>query len=452
MKKKFVVMLSALMLMAVPALSLAAPTAGSNTVNSAAIIDGAVATADIANKAVTAAKIADATITANQLANGAVTAAKLGITCPSGQYLQYNGTTWVCSIGTAGPAGPQGIQGPVGPAGATGATGAVGATGIQGPKGDTGATGATGPQGEIGPVGPQGPAAKYANVVVVAKSGGDYTDPVTAINSISDASATNTYLVKIMPGTYNIGFGQIRVKDYVDIEGSGVEVTKIVGQSAGGANQGVISIWYTNGVEVRSLSVEVDSITPGPGSVDGVGIGIYYCNKVKITDVSIKSVDAFYGVGIYAEGSKVILSRVTASAEETKDVSALIGSNTYRYGLEQSNSDVTIENSNISAAGGTMNAGLYLFGYGNITIRNSELAGTQKGVQVGLDGNGGYTLNASMTAYSSIFRGGVYSVSTNAPSDVNTFFKGLSCHLYGPTAGNQIKLVNSVDANFNLIQ
>lgn len=46
---------------------------------------------------------------------------------------------------------------------------------------------------------------KYANVIVVAKSGGDLTDPISAMNSISDASATNHFLLKIMPGVYDIG-------------------------------------------------------------------------------------------------------------------------------------------------------------------------------------------------------------------------------------------------------
>jgi len=40
----------------------------------------------------------------------------------------------------------------------------------------------------------------YTNVIVVAPSGGDFTDPITALSAITDASATNPYLVKIMPG------------------------------------------------------------------------------------------------------------------------------------------------------------------------------------------------------------------------------------------------------------
>ncbi len=41
------------------------------------------------------------------------------------------------------------------------------------------------------------------NVINVAKKGGDYTSIKTAVDSITDASPTNIYIVKIGPGTYN---------------------------------------------------------------------------------------------------------------------------------------------------------------------------------------------------------------------------------------------------------
>ena len=88
MQKKLTVLTAAAM-MIVPTLGFAA-MAGSNTVNSAAIVDGAVATNDIANLAVSSAK----------LANGAVTAAKLGIVCTAGQTLGYTTSGWACSAGT----------------------------------------------------------------------------------------------------------------------------------------------------------------------------------------------------------------------------------------------------------------------------------------------------------------------------------------------------------------
>ena len=40
----------------------------------------------------------------------------------------------------------------------------------------------------------------YANVVIVAKGGGDYDTITAALDSIGDASDTNRYLVRVMPG------------------------------------------------------------------------------------------------------------------------------------------------------------------------------------------------------------------------------------------------------------
>jgi hypothetical protein len=59
--------------------------------------------------------------------------------------------------------------------------------------------------------------------LVVAKSGGDFTTINDALNSITDASDTNGYLVKVMPGVYT---EQVTMKQHVDIEGSGELVTK----------------------------------------------------------------------------------------------------------------------------------------------------------------------------------------------------------------------------------
>lgn len=226
-------------------------------------------TNDIVNGAVTTPKIAD----------GAVTTAKLGIVCPDGQYLKYTvGSGWACNVGTPGPQGPQGVAGPQGPQGLkgdTGLTGPQGPAGVQGLKGDTGAqgpmgltgpagpagpqglqglTGDAGPQGPqglqglqglkgdtgaTGPAGPEGPQPHYANVIVVAKSGGDFSDPVEAVNSISAASAANPYLIKIMPGVYDLGSTSLQMKEYVDIEGSGQNVTLVTGNS--GLMTGVIN-------------------------------------------------------------------------------------------------------------------------------------------------------------------------------------------------------------------
>ena len=63
----------------------------------------------------------------------------------------------------------------------------------------------------------------YANVVIVAKSGGDFTSIQAALDNIT-ASASNRYLVWVAPGVYN---EQVTMESYVDIRGAGELVTEI---------------------------------------------------------------------------------------------------------------------------------------------------------------------------------------------------------------------------------
>ena len=52
---------------------------------------------------------------------------------------------------------------------------------------------------------------------------------LNALDAITDASATNPYLIIIEPGVFDIGSNSLVMKEYVDIEGSGESVTKITG-------------------------------------------------------------------------------------------------------------------------------------------------------------------------------------------------------------------------------
>ncbi|GAB4205898.1 MAG: hypothetical protein Fur0019_08430 [Tibeticola sp.] len=152
--------------------------------------------------------------------------------------------------GPAGPQGPQGDPGPMGPQGLPGAQGPQGLPGPQGPKGDTGATG---PQGPAGPVGPQGPkgdpggATNYQNLIVVAKSGGQFTSIQAALDSVTDAATANRYLVYVAPGEYA---ERVTMKPFVDIEGAGELVTRIVNSSDQSTVLGA------SDAELRFLTVE----------------------------------------------------------------------------------------------------------------------------------------------------------------------------------------------------
>ena len=63
-------------------------------------------------------------------------------------------------------------------------------------------------------------------VITVAKEGGDFLNPISAIKSITDASKTKPYIVYMAPGVYKLK-ETLRIKPYVSLVGSGRHVTII---------------------------------------------------------------------------------------------------------------------------------------------------------------------------------------------------------------------------------
>lgn len=164
--------------------------------------------------------------------------------------------------GEVGPQGPQGIQGEPGPAGPAGADGAPG------PQGPVGLTGPQGPQGEQGPPGPAGATSDYAGLAVVATAGGDYESPLDAMANVSSGdnwcgtpSASNRCLVKIMPGVYDLGSvtafpGALAMRSWVDIEGSGENVTVLTATGTSILAGHPATVATASNAELRNITVE----------------------------------------------------------------------------------------------------------------------------------------------------------------------------------------------------
>ncbi len=173
----------------------------------------------------------------------------------------------------------------------------AGSGGATGPAGPAGPAGATGPAGPAGPPGADGADAfTPARVVHVAHDGtpdgsnGAFTTVAAALASITDASASNPYVVRIGPGTFP---GHVVLKSHVDIEGSGRGVTTLT--SSGGNNAGFATIRSSlPGVvaEVRDLTVVTT------GGTYATGVTFSNASNVRLTNLSIIVQDTSVGAGI----------------------------------------------------------------------------------------------------------------------------------------------------------
>jgi hypothetical protein len=149
-----------------------------------------------------------------------------------------------------------------------------------------------------------------ANVVWVAKSGGDYSSVQAALDSIGDASASNPYVVRVAPGIYT---ERVTMKQYVDIEGSGQEVTTIRGTGGAtipSADGSSATITGTNHSELRFLTVE--SI---PES-DYFAVGIYNNGaSPRLTHVTVSASGGLYSYGVFNYESSPEMTDVDVRAE-----------------------------------------------------------------------------------------------------------------------------------------
>jgi hypothetical protein len=101
----------------------------------------------------------------------------------------------------------------------------------------------------------------YAQYVTVAKSGGDYTDPATALAAIVDATASKRYCLQIFPGEYAVN---LSLKDYVDIIGVGPPRSVVLKSSSGT----VVTMSNANRADLRNLTVQRTSAVNGDHCIE----------------------------------------------------------------------------------------------------------------------------------------------------------------------------------------
>lgn len=229
----------------------------------------------------------------------------------------------------------------------------------------------------------------YANVIIVAKRGGDADTITGALNSITDASDTNRYLIKVMPGVYT---ETVMLKSYVDIEGAGELATRIT--YTGTADDTAGTVVGADDAELRFLTIEntgendmaiailnqtaaprlthVTAIASG-GTSFNYGI-LNFSSAPTMTNVTATGAGegATWNYGVYNEDASPIMTNVTArgsggesscgianglsSAPVMLNVSATgSGGTQSNFGVSNSFSSPTMTHVSAVASGGTQN-------------------------------------------------------------------------------------------------
>ncbi|MDO9041276.1 MAG: hypothetical protein Q7U64_02890 [Desulfocapsaceae bacterium] len=243
---------------------------------------------------------------------------------------------------------------------------------------------------------PMGSAKPLQNVVTVAKGNGKFTNPVAAVNSITDASATNPYLVLIAPGTYTLTTTLV-MKPYVDISGSGENITKLTGAISSSA-----SLDETSAIVKGANHTTLSNLSINNTGGHTYSIGIYTTGldfSAQMQQVLATATGGTVNFGIYNSSSSPIMTGVNVIAEGTGDgnvgvqnynhsspimteVNIVVsGGADVNHGVENNNnSSPTMTGVNTIVSGGTTNYGVLNFMSSSPTIRRSSIAGATDGL------------------------------------------------------------------------
>jgi hypothetical protein len=273
----------------------------------------------------------------------------------------------------------------------------------------------------------------YSNVAIVAPTGGDYTDPVTAMTDVSSwcgiPSPTNPCLLKIMPGVYDIGTNAVVTSNYVDIEGSGENITKIRG-NIDNIGAGVL-VSIGDNIEIRSLTVEntgggthaiaiknndslkMTSVTAiASGGTNNCGVYNYNHASpimVNVTAIGSGGSDRNYGVKNFRSSPTMINVKATGSGGPAG------GTNSYGVYNEEFSSP-TMSNVTAYAFGGTYNFGVYSDSLSSPVMTDVKAVGSGGSYSFGISG-GGDSTTVKLTNVTAIGETGNYNCGIQISGD-----------------------------------
>ena len=242
---------------------------------------------------------------------------------------------------------------------------------------------------------------KPANVIIVAKSGGDFPTITEALATLDDPNTTPT-VIKVMPGTYLEN--RIQLKSLVNIQGSGKDVTIIDDyiqsyplfeiayggitdvEISGFTLRGAAALIDSNGYQTpdQKVTIKDNRLVATSTTTTTYGIIMNYCSPYS--EVSNNTFEGLtYGIWLGACKANITHNIFAGSRDAIYDdgtygveTSEAIISNNYiadssRYGISVNGSSATIKDNTVKNSD---DAGIY--------IRNSSV----KVVNNDLDANG----------------------------------------------------------------
>jgi len=140
--------------------------------------------------------------------------------------------------------------------------------------------------------------------IQVAKKGGDFSSVASAVNSLSNTSESNRYVIEVGPGVFYEGLIDLSTKPYVSIVGSNIQTTQIV---ASYSNHNLIKMGLANEVSFLSLN-DVGSgyaaiIADDSGDFSQVHKLSFYNCDIGIKVLSASQDTLFYGEYVDFNGS-----------------------------------------------------------------------------------------------------------------------------------------------------
>ncbi len=322
------------------------------------------------------------------------------------------------------------------------------------------------------------------NVRIVQQSNTDTTGRIygsiqAALNSITNASASSPYVIKIMPGIYDLGTASLQMKDYVDLEGSSPDNTIITtsNYNVDSSTCTTGTVLMANNSSIRNLKVINNPPALG-GSTPNVAALVFNNVKAKAEEISVLTGSDSVaggqnnGVCTFGTSANAFLNNVTIETHnngmgQSNPIYLMGGSatvtNSRLTGINSGGGWITLINNNSSTPV-------------NVTVNNSTLTGTNLAIG-GLTGifsgssivsilNSTMSLNVSSGYVSGFESGSDFTmINTKITSNSPTITYTLSGN-YTPNAkiantllpGDKsalqvtgVKFVNNYDENYNPI-